>query len=201
MSNEKHWFLKRWFLQGLVITLPISVTAILLYYLVTKTDLLLTYLWSLLPWTLPAWISPWVGLLLVAGLLIVIGALTESWLVNKCWGVFNKLVSMVPIIRTVYNTIYKVVESTIGNYNGLSKTVLIQFPRPGIYAIAFKTSNGSAMLNKATGRKVINVFLPTTPNPTSGFYLVIPEEEVIETEISPEDAFKLIISAGIVQDK
>lgn len=201
-SEHKHWFLKRWFLQGLVITVPISVTCLLLYYLVVKTDSILSYLWGLLPWTLPAWMSPWIGLLFVIAILIGIGALTESWLVGKCWSLFNKLMSMLPIVRTIYNTIHRVVESVLGNNQNLSKTVLIEFPRPGIYALAFKTSNGSTTLSTALGgRKVSNVFVPTTPNPTSGFYLVVPDDQIIETPIKPEEAFKLIISAGIVQDK
>jgi len=200
-ADQKHWFLKRWFLQGLIITLPISVTVTLLYYLVVKTDAFLSYVWGLLPWALPAWMSPWIGVLFVAAILIGVGALTESWLVGKCWALFNKLMSMLPIVRTIYNTIHKVVESVFGSNSNLSKTVLIEFPRPGIYALAFKTSTGSPALTQALGQKVSNIFLPTTPNPTSGFYLVVPDDQIIETSLKPDEAFKLIISAGIVQDK
>jgi len=106
--------------------------------------------------------------------------------------------SKLPVIRTIYSTVHKIVESTLGHNNSFSKVVLIEYPRKGIYSLAFKTSETN-LVCKTTGKKLINIFLPTTPNPTSGFYLMIPEDEINYTDLAPEEAFKQIISAGMVQ--
>lgn len=90
-------------------------------------------------------------------------------------------------------------QSTVGNMDNFSSVVLIEFPMKGVYSVAFKTSDSSQVVKNATGKNLVNIFLPTTPSPASGFYLMIPEEQIIETDITTEEAFKLIISAGIVQ--
>jgi uncharacterized membrane protein len=105
--------------------------------------------------------------------------------------------SKLPFIRNIYTTVLKVAQSTLGNYEAFSSVVMIEYPRKGIYSLAFKTSKNE-QFSEDTNKEYINVFLPTTPNPTSGFYLIVPKDEAIETDINPEEAFKLIISAGIV---
>lgn len=152
----------------------------------------------MLPWELPKPIFPGVGLLVATGILITIGALTESYLITKGIALFNYVMSKLPIIRTIYTTVHKIVESTIGHNSSFSKAVLIEYPREGMYSIAFKTSNSTFLCAK-TGKKLVNIFLPTTPNPTSGFYLLLPEDQIYDTHLDPEEAFKLIISAGMVQ--
>lgn len=200
----KPWFIKRWLLQGLVITLPVIVTIIVFYYTIMYTDAILWFLWDLLPWDLLPWTIakptfPGLGLLVVTAIVVIIGATTESYLVTRIIDTFNKLMGKLPFIKNIYSTAVKVAQNTLGNYEAFSSVVMIEYPRKGIYSLAFKTSKNE----KFSGIKdepFINVFLPTTPNPTSGFYLIVPEREVIETDIEPELAFKLIISAGIVSE-
>lgn len=198
-------FIKRWLLQGIIITLPIIATIIVFYYTIIYADAALWFLWDLFPWDLLPWtfdkpVFPGLGLLVVMSILIILGALTESWLVTRVMKVFNNLIEKLPIVRNVYTTVLKVAQSILGNHNNFSKVVLIEYPRKGIYTLGFKTSECPDNLNSKVGKgRLINVFVPTTPNPTSGFYLILPEDQVMESDLDPEEAFKLIISAGIVQ--
>lgn len=204
VSEKKAWFIKRWLLQGIAVALPIVITVVILYYSVIYADSIFWFIWDMLPWDLLPWeVSkphfPGVGLIVVVSLLTILGFLTESWLINKGFNIFNLIMSKLPFIRNIYSTALKVVQSTVGNTNNFSSVVLIEFPMEGIHAVAFKTSKSSEVIKDATGKELINIFLPTTPNPTSGFYLMVPEDKIIETDITTEEAFKLIISAGIVQ--
>ena len=197
----KHWFIKRWFLQGLVVMLPVIITAICLYYGIIYTDAVLWWLWDLVPWDLMPWEVtkpdfPGLGLLVVGIGTVIIGMLTESWLVNSVIKYFNLLMGKLPFIRNIYSTVAQVAQSTLGSYDNFTDVVMIEYPRKGIYSLAFKTSES----NICEDKNLTNIFIPTTPNPTSGFYLLVPTEEVIPTSLNPEQAFKLIISAGIVQN-
>ena len=196
---KKHWFIKRWFLQGLVLILPIIITSVVLYYGVVYADMILWFLWDLLPWTIEKpLLFPGLGLVVVVSLTIIVGALTESFIVSKAVELFNTLMSKLPGIRSIYSTVLKVSQSTFGNSSSFSQVVLIE--HNGKFCMAFKTSETSSKICDKVGHKLINVFLPTTPNPTSGFYIMVPEHLVTTLDIEPEVAFKLIISAGIVND-
>lgn len=197
--SKKNIFLKRWFLQGLIIVLPLAITAFCLYSLVVYADAALWFICSYLPIAIPKLTFPGMGLIVALVALVSIGALAESYLISKCISLFNYIMFKLPFIRSIYSTLHKIVDSTIGNSSNFSKAILIEYPREGIYSIAFKTSDSTIVCHK-TGKKLINVFLPTTPNPTSGYYLLIPSDQVYDTKLDPEEAFKLIISAGMVQN-
>jgi uncharacterized membrane protein len=113
---------------------------------------------------------------------------------------WERLLSRVPIARTIYGGVKQLLEAifTRDRQSQFNRVVLIEYPRKGIYAIAFTTGPARGRVQEATERRVINCFLPTTPNPTSGFYLLVPDDEVIEVSLSVEEAFKLIMSAGMV---
>ena len=196
----KHqWFLRRWFIQGLIILLPGVVTAVVLYYGIIYADMALGFLWSLLPFTTAnTFFFPGLGVLVVAALTILVGALTEWFVISKVVDIFNNLMSKVPIIRSIYSTVLKVAQNTLGNMENFSEVVLLEHNDK--YCIAFKTSEASEVISNKLKQKMINVFLPTTPNPTSGFYIIVPENKTIPLDIEAEAAFKLIISAGIVKD-
>lgn len=197
---QRPLFIKRWFFQGIVVLLPVIVTAAILYYGIIYTDSLLWFVWDLLPWNLPKPLFPGLGLIIVFSSITIIGALAESWLINQIIRLFNKLMAQLPVIRNIYNTVLKVSQNTFGSYEKFSGVVLVPFPSSDHLCIAFKTGITQTSIRDKSGKNLVNVFLPTTPNPTSGFYLMIPEEKIIETDITPEQAFKLIISAGIMED-
>lgn len=201
---QKSWFIKRWLIQGLVITLPVLVTVIVFYYTIIYTDALLWFFWDLVPWDLFPWDIgkpkfPGLGLLVVTTIVIFIGATTESYVVTRAIDLFNQIMSKLPFIKNIYSTAVKVAQSTLGNYEAFTGVVMIEYPRKGVYSLAFKTSKNEKFSSE-NGQDYVNIFLPTTPNPTSGFYLIVPTTEILETDIEPEQAFKLIISAGIVSD-
>jgi uncharacterized membrane protein len=200
--DKKNWFIKRWLLQGMVVALPVVLTAAIFYFVVVKADEALWMVWDLFfdASARPKWF-PGLGFLIVVSSLVFIGFLTESWLVRTVIDLFNRLLSRVPFVKNIYSTIHKIVQTVIGNKNSLSKVVLIEYPSEGSYCLAFLTSDCSKELSALVDKEMVNVFLPTTPNPTSGFYLIVPKNKVTETGLSSEEAFKLIISAGIVQDK
>jgi uncharacterized membrane protein len=201
--KRKTLSLKRWLLQGIVITLPLLVTLITLYYGIIYTDAVLWFLWDLLPWDLLPWSItkpkfPGLGLVVFTAVLIIIGFLAESFIVSRAIKLFNWSMSKVPFIRNIYTTVHKVVQSLFNNKTNFTGVVLIEYPRKDVYALAFKTSNSFELFCEKTNKKLINIFFPTTPNPTSGYYLLIPEDDIIELDLTTEQAFKLIISAGIV---
>jgi len=201
--KRKSLSLKRWFLQGTVVTLPLLITLITIYYGIIYTDAVLWFVWDLLPWDLLPWVIakpnfPGLGLVVFTAILIFIGFLAESFIVSKLIKLFNWLMSKLPIIRNIYTTVHKVVQSLFNSKASFTSVILVEYPRKDVFAIAFKTSNSLELFCKKTNQKLINIFLPTTPNPTSGYYLLIPEKDIIELDITTEQAFKLIISAGIV---
>jgi uncharacterized membrane protein len=197
---KQHWFIKRWFLQGLILILPAIITAVVLYYSIVYADLFVWFIWDLFPWEIAKPNFPGLGLIIVVALIVLVGALAESYIVSYFVNIFNILMSKVPFIRNIYSTVLQVAQSLLGNKKNLAQVVMLEYPRKGVYSIAFKTSDTSELMCKDTGHKMINIFLPTTPNPTSGFYLMVPEQDVTILDIDPEAAFKLIISAGIVND-
>lgn len=195
---RKHF--KRWLLQGLIIVLPIALTGIILYQIVVSADLAIAWLLHWLPWQIPLPVFPGLGILSVVVILLGVGALTESWIVNNTWKLVNWTLSKVPFIRYIYSTIYQVVEAIIGNKQTFSRVVLVQYPRVGIWSLGFVTSDSTKEVADKVGEQLVNIFIPTTPNPTSGFYLMCSKTQIKELKMTPEEAFRLIISAGIVQD-
>jgi uncharacterized membrane protein len=139
------------------------------------------------------------GLVATVLVLILVGALATNIFGRSLVRLLENLVCRIPLVKGVY-TLFKQVADTllVGDRQGFRKVVLIEYPRQGIWTIAFMTGLAQGELPRRIGRRVINVFVPTTPNPTSGFYLLVPEEEAQVLEMSVEDAFKLIVSGGMV---
>jgi uncharacterized membrane protein len=110
------------------------------------------------------------------------------------------MLGRVPVARNIYSGVKQLFEAIFssGERSRFNRVVLIEYPRKGIYALAFTTGAARGVVQEATEKQMINCFLPTTPNPTSGFYLLVPEDEIIEANMSVEAAFKLVMSAGLV---
>ncbi|MCX5858473.1 MAG: DUF502 domain-containing protein, partial [Proteobacteria bacterium] len=110
-------------------------------------------------------------------------------------------VTKIPLIRSIYGSVRQLLESLfMQTGHKFQRVVLIEFPRSGMYSVAFITGEPKKEIENKTGKKLLNIFYPTTPNPTSGFFIMLPEDEVTELDMSVEDAFKLIISGGILGD-
>lgn len=171
------------------------------FYCITYTDALLWFVANLLPTNFPKPVFPGMGLIIITIILILIGAVTENFILRKAIQLFNFGMSKVPFVKNIYSTALKIVQNFLGSSNTFSKVVLIEYPQKGSYTLAFKTNDAPEYINKLLGEKMISVFLPTTPIPTNGLYLIVPKSCAIETDFKTEEAFRLIVSAGIVSDK
>lgn len=195
--------LKNNFLAGILVLLPISLTIYALLLFLNFMDKFLAYLppkynpGTYLPFHLPG-----MGFVLVIIIVFLTGLFTRNYVGKKIIGWGEQIFEKIPFLRVLYTALKQLLEAIFLKKEAhFRRVVLIEYPRKGIYSLGFVTGTGSGEVQKKTAQKVINVFVPTTPNPTSGFYLLIPEEELIFLDMSVEDAFKLIISGGIVAPK
>lgn len=188
------------FLTGLFVLIPISltvyVTAGMIRFIDSFVDILPqrfnpnTYL--------PVYI-PGSGIIYTIVLALVVGLLVRNYIGKKALSYGETLVNKIPLVRVLYGALRQVTEAILSkDAQHFKKVAVIEYPRRGIYSLAFITGKTCRELSANTPSPMIGVFVPTTPNPTSGFYLMVPEEEVINVDISVEDAFKLILSGGMV---
>jgi uncharacterized membrane protein len=131
---------------------------------------------------------------------MITGILVKNYIGRRVVDFGEYILSGIPLVRPVYVAVKQVIQAMFGDTPyAFKRAILVEYPRKGVWAIAFVTGKTYGEIEEKTEKKTINVFLPTTPNPTSGFYLVIPEEDTISLDISVEDAFKLLISGGVVE--
>jgi uncharacterized membrane protein len=197
--------IKKYLLAGLLVWTPLTITVAVLSWLVGSLDGAfigaLNKIYPLVSHETVAWLAgmPGLGVILMFFGLLLTGALASN-VVGRWWlRQWDKLIARIPIVKSIYTSVKKVSDTlfTEGG-NAFRKAVLIQYPRQGVWTIAFQTGtpNGE-VANKLTG-DLINVYVPTTPNPTSGFFLVVPVTDVIELDMSVDEALTYVISMGAV---
>ncbi len=197
--------IKKYLLAGLLVWTPLAITVAVLSWLVGSLDGAfigaLNKVYPLVSHETVAWLAgmPGLGVILMFLGLLLTGALASN-VVGRWWlRQWDKLIARIPIVKSIYTSVKKVSDTlfTEGG-NAFRKAVLIQYPRQGVWTIAFETGtpNGE-VANKLTG-DLINVYVPTTPNPTSGFFLVVPVSDVIELDMSVDEALTYVISMGAV---
>ncbi|MBE0617245.1 MAG: DUF502 domain-containing protein [Proteobacteria bacterium] len=191
---------RKHFLTGLLVIVPLGLTYYVISAIVRAMDRVLAVLPgrfqpdTYLPFHLP-------GLGLVATLLLiqVVGFLGANLFGRSVVKGYERVLERIPVVRTLYVAIKQVLEQMIsGDSERFRRVVLVEYPRKGIYSLGFVTGVSRGEVQEKTAERVVNVFLPTTPNPTSGFYLLVPEKDTVALEIPVDDAFKLIMSAGLV---
>jgi len=186
--------IRRYFLTGLLAIIPIWGT-----YLVLKT--LLETLDGFVGGTLRAYLPhyiPGLGIIVLLLLIFTVGLLTANYLGQRlvAWG--EEIMEHLPIVRSVYSTIKSMVSMvSAGGKENFRRVVLIEFPRKGQYSLAFVTGVTEGEIQRLTDEKMLNVYVPTTPNPTSGYLLFVPESEIIPVSMTVEDGMKMIISGGL----
>lgn len=190
--------LRRDFLTGLVAILPLALTVLVLWFLVTRVGNILGRIFQRVPYLegLPSAVVPFLGLLIILLLIYFIGVLTKSFLGRWAFGLAEKVLTRVPIVKTIYTSAQRLSQTIFLDRAAFRRVVLVEYPRRGIYTLAFVTSE--AKWDIKGGKRAVNLFVPTTPNPTSGYYLIVPEEDLIPTNLTVEEGLKTIISAGIV---
>lgn len=187
--------IRRYFLVGLVVIAPVGLTILVLRWMFETLDSILgNPLRDALGFRIPG-----LGFLLLTVVVVVVG-----WIVHRAAGRqllhwWNEALVRFPLTGRIYNAVSQIVQSVVGEQRRLfRRTVLIPYPTEGLWAIGFVTSDDSVLMSRLIGEPCVNVFVPSTPNPTTGFMLVVPRARVIETAITIEDAMKLILSGGAV---
>lgn len=200
MINRVVVRLRRWLLAGLLLWLPLGVTILTFKFLLDLMDRML----FLVP---PAWRPeqligfsvPGLGLIFAIVLLLVTGILAANLIGRRLVRAYENVLGRIPFVRSVYGAVKSFSEVVLsGSGTSFKKVVLIEYPRPGLYSIAFQTSEDAEEIQARTGETVITVFLPTTPNPTSGYMLFVPRDDATVLDMSVEDALKLVVSLGVV---
>lgn len=203
IKNLKHR-LRTAFFTGLLITLPIAFTFFILNFLFQSLDNSFSPLFAKFLILMGAPIPngfrvPGAGIVMTGLVILFVGMLTTNIFGKKLVNMGEALVAKIPIVRSVYTGTKQVVTTLIdSNAKSFSKCVLVEFPRKGVYALGFITSEARGEIQLRTREMVVNVFVPTTPNPTSGFLIFVPKVDLVELEMPVEDGIKLVISGGIV---
>jgi uncharacterized membrane protein len=193
-------FLKTYLLTGLIVVVPITITIYIIQALVRAMDDFLQFVPKAYhPDTLLGFHLPGLGLLLVTLMVFLVGLLTHSYVGTKVVGLWDLLVGRIPVVRNIYQAVKQLTEAVFSNTGShFKQVVMVEFPRPGLYSIGFLAGPARGELELKAGQPVMNIFIPCTPNPTTGYYVLIPEKDLILLKMSVEEAFKLIISGGLV---
>jgi len=188
------------FITGLFVTLPIMITFFFIRVLFRMIDSLLgPAINHILTAMGLHFIIPGIGFILTLFIIFAIGLASKNVIGRKILKRFEKFLDGIPMVKSIYSGAKQVIHTiSTAKKAAFSRVVLIQFPRKGIYSIGFITSEAQGEVQYVTKENVINVFVPTVPNPTTGFFLMIPREDIIPLNMSIEDGIKLIISGGIV---
>ena len=186
--------LRNYFFAGAVVLIPIGVTVYLTIFFVKIFTKILPK--EINPNNYLNIDIPGIEILISVVIITLIGWLSLSFLGKKIIDFLNSLLKRIPILRTIYSALGQMTESLTKSDNKQKSVVLLEYPRKGIWVIGFATQKNKGLLNEKTGENLINVFVPTTPNPTSGFLLMLPEKDLIYLNITFEQASKFIVSAG-----
>lgn len=187
--------IKKYFVTGMIVIIPIWVTILILRAVVN----LIQGAFALLPPSIhPRTYISFFGIELIIAvvLILLIGLLAGNFFGNKFLKLGELVLAKIPIIKTVYQGVKHLTIGVLGEKRMFSKVVLLEFPIKGLSFIGFVTGEDTKLIQNRDGKKMLNIFIPTTPNPTSGFFCIAAEEEVTYLDISVDEAFKLIISAG-----
>ena len=192
--------LRNYFITGIVVFVPIGITLYLTKFFISISSKLIPY--NLNPNNYLPFAIPGLEILLSVIFITIIGGISLSFIGKRILKFVNDLFKRIPILRTIYSALGQMTESLAPNKkNNKKSVVLIQYPRKGSWAVGFATKDNKGEISKKTNSELVNVFVPTTPNPTSGFLLMFPIEDVIYLNMSFEEASKFIVSAGTSSEK
>ena len=186
--------IRNYFIAGVVVLIPIGITIYLTLFLASITSKILPKEINpnhYLPYNVPG-----LEILMSVILITLIGFLSLSFIGKRLLDIFDNILKKIPILRTIYSAIVQMTETFTKSDNKKKNVVLVEYPRKGSWAVGFATRENTGEISNKTQQKLINVFIPTTPNPTSGFLLMFPKEDVIYLDLTFEEASKFIVSAG-----
>ena len=201
MAKKKSLALKlrNYFITGIVVLIPIGFTLYLSRFLINVSTKLVPS--GLNPNNYIPYAIPGIEILLTIIFITIVGGLSLSFLGKKVLQIVDNLFKRIPILRTIYSAIVQMTDSFRNQEGSKKSVVLVEYPRKGCWAVGFGTKENKGELKDKTNKELINVFVPTTPNPTSGFLLMFPKEDVIYLDMGFEEASKFIVSAGTSNPK
>ena len=185
------------FIAGVVVLIPIGIVIYLTLFVVKISSKILPRELNpdyYLPYDIPG-----VEIIITFILITLIGWLSLTFIGKKLLEIFNRILKRIPILRTIYSAITQMTESFTKSEKDTKNVVLVEYPRKGTWAVGFVTRENTGEISDKTKKNLLNVFVPTTPNPTSGFLLMFPKEEVIYLDLTFEEASRFIVSAGTAE--
>ena len=191
--------LRNYFITGIVVLIPIGVTLYLTRFFIRVSSKLIPA--EINPNNYLPILIPGLEIILAIIFITLIGYLSLSFIGKKILQLFNDLLKRIPILRTIYSAIGQMAETLAPKRKSKKSVVLVEYPRKGSWAVGFATKDNKGEISKKTNQKLVNVFVPTTPNPTSGFLLMFPKKEIIYLDMNFEEASKFIVSAGTSNPK
>ena len=186
--------LRNYFFTGIVVLVPIGFTLYLTKFLINISSKLIPS--EINPNSYLNFSIPGLEIILAVLLITLIGGLSLSFLGKKFLQLIDDLFKKIPILRTIYSAFVQMTETFTQKDNTQKTVVLVEYPRKGIWAVGFATKENKGQISEKTNEELMNVFVPTTPNPTSGFLLMVPKKDLIYLDITFEQASKFIVSAG-----
>ena len=185
---------RNYFIAGIVVLIPIGITVYLTIFVVSISTRILPK--ELNPTHYLPYDIPGIELLISIIIITLIGWLSLSFIGKRLLNFLNEILKRIPILRTIYSAIGQMTATFTNQDKGKKNVVLVEYPRKGSWAVGFATKENDGEISEKTKKELVNVFVPTTPNPTSGFLLMFPKDEIIYLDMTFEEASKFIVSAG-----
>jgi uncharacterized membrane protein len=192
--------LRNYFISGLLFWIPLGLSVVVIkFFLELVNDIVppeylpkaLFHLDSVIPGS---------GIVWVILIIVVTGALVSNFIGRKLVEIWEKILNRIPGFRGIYNALKQLSDTVLSpSGNSFKKALLVEYPRKGMWTIAFQTGDYQGEIAQKIGQELVNIYVPTTPNPTSGFFIMLPKSDVIELDMSVDEAFKFIISTGVVE--
>jgi uncharacterized membrane protein len=189
--------LRNYFITGAIVLIPIGITIYLTLFVIKISSNLLPKQINpnnYLPFDIPG-----IEILITIMIITIIGSLSLSFIGKKFLEIFNNILKRIPILRTIYSAVGQLTESFTQSKGSQKSVVIIEYPRKGLWVVGFATKENQGEISKKVNEDLVNVFIPTTPNPTSGFLLMVPKKDLIYLDMSFEEASRFIVSAGTSQ--
>ena len=188
--------IRNYFITGILVLIPIGITLYLTLFFVKVSSKILPK--EINPNNYLPFDIPGLEILISLILITVIGWLSLTFIGQRLVSFFETMLNKIPILRTIYSSAEQLLENFSTNKKSKKSVVLVQYPRQGIWAVGFATKENTGKIKNAIGQDTINVFVPTTPNPTSGFLLMFPKKDIIFLDLTFEEASKFVVSAGSI---
>jgi len=193
--------LRKWLLAGLLVIVPVAITASVLRWIIDTLDQTLQILpeaWQ--PDRLLGVHIPGFGVLLTLAILLIVGAIASNFIGKKLVNLGDRIVSRIPVVRSIYSSVKQVSDTVFSESGNAFRTaVLVQWPRPDVWTIGFVTgAPGGDVTTYLRGEEYVSVYVPTTPNPTGGYFVMLRKSDCVELKMSVDEALKYVVSMGVV---